>query len=194
MMKKFKKIGSILFDILLFLIFALAACVTIVSLSISDNGVPSVNGYIPLSIQSNSMKDYIKKGDLIITKKVDADSLKTGDVIAFFATEKETTIIKTHRIIEINEINGIKVFTTKGDAVDTNDNVSVGESDIISVYTGKKIPILGAIMSFMQSQIGFLICIIIPLFCIFVYQMYKFIGDVIENKKKELQKKAKTAE
>lgn len=182
-MKKIKKIGGIVFEIVIFAVFIISACVTIISLSTSEHGVPSVGGYVLLNIKTNSMADYINKGDMIITEKVkDTKKLKKDDVIAFFAVEQGQTIVKTHRIVNIENANGVLIFTTKGDNNEVADSATVSSSDIISVYSGKKVPVLGDILNFMQSRTGFFICVVIPLFCIFVYQMYRFVTEVVESK------------
>lgn len=182
-----KKVISVLVDVILFVIFAGAALLTIVSLNTANDGVPRVFGYIPLSIQSKSMESVIKKGDLIIVHEAKAGDVKVNDIIAFFATEQNKTIIKTHRVVQIEDVNGIKIYTTKGDNNEVVDKTSVGSADILAKYTGTRIPLLGYILDFLQSQVGFLFFVIIPLFCIFVYQLYRFICDVIESKKKEIE-------
>lgn len=42
-----------------------------------------------------------------------ADTIKTGDIIQFREAEGITTV---HRVVEIQEIEGKKVFITQGDA------------------------------------------------------------------------------
>lgn len=193
-MKKSKKVFSIILNVLLWIIIFVAAGVTIVSLSTKEKGVANVAGYIPFSIQTGSMEDYIKKGDLIITKKYESDiELKKGDVISFFAFEQDTKIIKTHRIEEVKNNNGILTYVTKGDNNPERDDVEVASGDIISIYTGTRIGILGYVLSFLKSKYGFLICIILPLFSIFVYQLYKFIAIIIDEKKKKALKEIEEA-
>ncbi len=188
-MKKSKKVLSIILNTLLWIVILVAAGVTIVSLNTKEKGVANVAGYIPFSIQTGSMEDYIKKGDLIITQKYNTDTeLKTGDVISFFAFEQDTKIIKTHRIIEIKNNGGVLSYVTKGDNNPTKDDVEVAPGDVISIYTGTRIGILGYVLSFLKSKYGFLICIILPLFAIFVYQLYKFIAIIIDEKKKKALK------
>lgn len=193
-MKKSKKVSTIILNVILWIVILVAAGVTIVSLSTKEKGVANVAGYIPFSIQTGSMEDYIKKGDLIITKKYDStEELKVGDVISFYAFEQDTKIIKTHRIVEVKNNNGIYSYVTKGDNNPVKDDVEVASGDIISTYTGTRIGILGYVLSFLKSKYGFLICIILPLFAIFVYQLYKFIALIIDEKKKKAIKEIEAA-
>lgn len=181
-----KKILSILFDVLIVLVIVFAVIITIVSLSSNENGISNINGYMPLNIQSESMKPTINKGDMIIAKKADFDSLEKDNIISYLLEEQDKTIIITHRIVDVIKENGTTYLITKGDNNDSVDDVRVIESNFVGIYNNIKIPILGSVLTFLQSQIGFFIFIILPLFILFIYQLYKFINTIMEEKKKEL--------
>jgi signal peptidase len=180
-----KKILSWLVDVLLVFIILTGVVVTVISLN-SENGIPTINGNIPLSVQSESMKDTLNKGDLIIDKKVDVEDLKVGDIISFLTKEQDKTVIVTHRIIEIKEEGGYKSFITKGDNNPLADENDVTFVNVIGKYSGTRIPYLGLIIDFLKSQIGFLLFIIVPLFVVFIYLLYNFITIIIEENKKKL--------
>lgn len=185
-----KKTLSLIADIALVVFIVLAAVMTVISLSTKERGVTVIGNYIPFNIQTDSMNPTIKPGDLIITKKYAGEKIKVNDIISFFAIEQDTTIIKTHRVIKINDNNGTISYVTKGDNTPGEDNVEVTKNDIVSVYSsdsydGMKLPIMGRVFSFLKSQLGFLFCIILPLLIFFLYQLYKFITIIIDEKKKE---------
>ena len=88
-MKILKKILNVLFNIIIYLIILVAIVLVIVMLNTKKNGVSNVFGYIPLSIQTESMEPNIMTGDLIISKIVsNPEELKVGDIISFFSMEK----------------------------------------------------------------------------------------------------------
>lgn len=189
-MKKLKKILTIIGDVALVIFILLAAIITIISLNTKDRGVTNISGRVLLNIQTDSMKPTINPGDLIITKQYNGEEIKEGDIISFFAFEQDTTIIKTHRVIEVNNTNGTITFTTKGDNSVAQDQIELTKNDIVAIYesndyNGTKVPFIGKIFSFLQSQVGFLLCIIFPLLIFFIYQLYKFIETIIDEKKKE---------
>lgn len=189
-MKTFKKVLKVIGDIALTMFILLAAIVTIISLNTKDRGVTNISGKVLLNIKTDSMQPAINPGDLIITKKYDGEDIKINDIISFFAFEQNTTIIKTHRVIEIKNIDGTITFTTKGDNAVGQDEVELTKNDIVSIYdssdyNGIRIPLIGGLFSFLQTQVGFLIFIILPLLAFFIYQLYKFIAVIIEEKKKE---------
>ena len=201
-MKLLKSIISGIVDFLMLIVILIAIGVSLVSLTSDNNGVSKIVKYMPLSVQTNSMEDTILKGDFIIMEECDVSKLQKGDIIAFFATEQDQVIIKTHRIVEITEGAGGRSFITRGDNNDADDYVPVFPSDIIGKWNGTRIAHVGSILDFVSSQIGFLICIILPLFALFIYQIYRFIVVIIEEKnnttgsknKEKKNKKAKENE
>ena len=68
----------------------------------------------PSLVASGSMSPVMDTGDTVIIAKVEADTIKPGDIIEFRTKEN---IPVMHRVIEIQETEeGAKVFITKGDA------------------------------------------------------------------------------
>jgi signal peptidase len=67
----------------------------------------------PTTVISGSMRPALDVGDVVIIAKVSADTIKPGDIIQFREPEGVTTV---HRVVEIREIEGKRVFITQGDA------------------------------------------------------------------------------
>lgn len=185
-----KKVMKIFFNILLWVVVLTAACVTIISLNTREEGIADVAGWIPLSVQTDSMYPAIKERDLIVTRKYDGETkLEVGDIITFKSMEEDgSVILKTHRIEAVNEsaAGNMVAYVTRGDNVDMADEGETAPADIISVYAGVRIPGLGVILTFLKTRIGFFIFIILPLFAFFIYQLHSFIIVVVEAKKQEL--------
>lgn len=184
-MKTIKKI----IDIFMILVIIVSVILIIIMFNTKKNGISNIFGLIPLSIQTESMEPTIKDGDIILTYEVDTNELKENDIISFFANEQNTKIIKTHRIIQIKNNNGMISYVTKGDNNETIDYIEAAPGDIISVYKGTRIPLLGNILDFLKSQIGFFLFIILPLFIFFIYQLYQFIILIIKEKQRVLEKR-----
>lgn len=105
--------------------FLVSICLSImIQMKIHPDRVPSIFGYKPFVVLSGSMEAEIAKGDLAITKEIDADTLQKNDVVAFW--DKQGHVV-THRIVDIVEKNGEKQLVTKGD----NNNAS--DADVVSI-------------------------------------------------------------
>ena len=88
--------------------------------------------YQPISILSNSMKDYYSKGDVVIVEKItkeDIQFIEKDDIIYYRYDNKYIT----HRVYEKELVNGEYVFYTKGDNNEFVDNWEVYDEDIIGV-------------------------------------------------------------
>lgn len=93
------------------------------------------------AVASDSMYPELKRGDAIILEKTDKsniDKLEKGMIVAFYQDEQ----IITHRILSIDEEDGIECITTKGDNNTTKDVTKKKKDDIIGIVKFK-IPYLG---------------------------------------------------
>lgn len=181
-MKVLKSIFSGIVDLLMLVVIVLCIGVTLISLTSGDNNISKIGKYIPLNVKTNSMEPTINKGDFIVVEECDVSSLKVGDVISFFATEQDQVIVKTHRIVEVRDDMNNKSFVTRGDYNEVNDIAPVFPSDIIGKWNDVRLAKVGTALDFVSSQYGFLFCIVLPLLILFIYQIYRFIIVIIEEK------------
>ena len=183
-MKCIKKVITTLGLILFIIIMTLG--ITIVYKSYSEpNKIPSVFGWKPFIVLSDSMEDTIMPGDLILTKEIDALELKEGDVISF-RTNKYTVI--THRIINIVDEEGERKYYTKGDNNNSADRDPVCNDQIEGIYR-YRIPKLGAIALNLQKPFGIVICIAFPLIIVLIAQFADYKRKEREAKEKEKEKR-----
>ena len=148
---------------------------------------PAVFGVTPMVVLSGSMsgdaEDHIETGDLIFVTETEASELEVGDVIAFM----EGKVVVTHRIIEIQTDDDNKLrFTTKGDANNATDQRPVSEDNLVGIYMSR-IPKLGDFALFLQTPLGMVIFIGIPVFAFIIY-------DIIRRQQYMNRENKKTAE
>ena len=197
-----KKVVGIVINVILWLFVVFAALTTVVVFTgTSNNGVGNLFGYMPFSIQTQSMEPTIKAGDVVIGKEVDFNTLKEGDIITYWTTVDEQKILNTHRITKVisNGKGSVPSFKTKGDNNQIEDEYTVAAADIVAKYNSK-ISGLGKAVDFLETQKGFFICIVLPLILFFLYQLYHFIKVIVTVKQEnaglykedeeELKKKA----
>ena len=96
--------------------------------------------YVAIVIATGSMEPNIKKGDIVMVKKINKnyDQLKVGDILVF----KYEKYIIVHRINRIVYNDGDYRFYTKGDANNDEDKFEIINDNIIGT-TNFKIPYLG---------------------------------------------------
>ena len=163
-------VGSVLCVILLpILIINLTL---IVKSYTNKDEVPSVSGYLPLIVLTDSMYPEIESGDLIICHPAEAEDIKVRDVIAFFDPAGNGASIVTHRVMEVVYEDGEILFRTKGDNNNTEDRVLVPGEDLVGVYQNR-IPNAGHIAMFMQTTAGLIICVVLPIILLVAYDMIR---------------------
>ena len=168
--KAFTVIGTILCIILTPI---LIINLTLIAKSyINQNEVPSVGGWLPLIVLTDSMQPEIDGGDLIICHTIEAEEIKTGDVIAFFDPAGNGTSIVTHRVIEIVEENGELSFRTKGDNNNAEDKLLVPENNLVAIYK-TRIAGAGNVAMFMQSPTGLIVCVVLPIVMLVGYDLIR---------------------
>ena len=154
-------------------------------------------------------------GDMIVVRMLDqeeANHLKVGDVITFRRQHiSGETYLETHRIVahtfeaDVNykghehEIHdgvwvhgGVAYYVTRGDNTqgydykfDTGDLEFPCYTNIVGIWTGARIPKLGAALKFMRSQTGFMVCVVIPVALFFIYELYVFIMTLTRKQKEK---------
>lgn len=164
---------------------------------IHPNDLPTIFGYKPLIVLSDSMYPSIKKGDLIFTQVVDVKDLKPGDVITYREYEddgKTLGTVVTHKIYDITvetdgehagqlkfrtyginnqrQADGKIKYNDNGDMVVINMDDAVYAPQIEGRYTSK-INGLGSFILWMQGTWGLIVCIGIPLVAFIVYEFIK---------------------
>ncbi len=183
-----KKVLKITANVLVWIILILALLITIMVFSSGrNNGISNLLGYIPMTVESDSMKPTFKKNDLIICKEVDdVYSLKKGDVITFWTIIDGKKVKNTHRIVEVNEFENTRSFVTRGDNNNQDDTMPAYSGDVIGKWTDVKLDGFGKVMNFLRTKTGFFVCIVIPMAVFFLIELYKFVVTLIELKKPQL--------
>ena len=144
------------------------------------------------------MKSTLNEGDLIFSKvSTDLnDKFKVDDIVSFYQNIGGEERLNTHRIVEIVQEDGIEKYRTQGDNKDTNpepDEELKNPSAILAVYTGTRIPGAGRVLSFIRTQLGFFLCILLPMIIFFVYEAIRVILNIIAyNKEKAMEAAAET--
>ena len=182
-METVKKVVGVLLSVFLWAIILLTALFTFTTLATKDSrNVSRIAGFTPLVVLSDSMAPTFNSGDLIIIKACDPSKLVEGDIITFHTIIENAYALNTHRINSIDDSNGYRTYTTKGDNNAIADTRMISDGDIVGKYV-TRLPILGRLIHFLSSATGFLLVIVVPMLLFFVYQVYHLIMVSINLKK-----------
>lgn len=139
-----------------------------------------VNTYRPplsiYTIVSPSMVPTIDVYDVIINKRVNSPAdIKKGDIITFSSTSTITyDMTITHRVKEVQVVNGKYEYTTQGDNNLVPDLAPAKYEKVIGVAK-YRLPQLGRIQMFVSTWYGYLTVIVIPAFYIIMKDLIKLL-------------------
>lgn len=198
MKKVVKRIVNIIIDIIVILILAVSILIVTLSLTSKSSGVPNVFGVAPLSVLSSSMEDTINTGDMILCEVTNDPSYEyeKGDIVTFPITVNGETVLNTHRIVEVVKDENITYYRTQGDNKKTNpepDKDLQTSSTIVAKYTGTRIGGVGNFLSFIRTQLGFFLCVLLPMIIFFVYEAVRVILNLLAYNKEKTLEEAKLA-
>lgn len=126
----------------------------------NPNETPDFLGFKTYEIVSRSMEDTINKNDIIVVKKVGKYEINENDIISF----KNGNEIITHRIVQIENINGQTLYTTKGDNNRFADDEKISFEQIEGKYVFK-LSKLGYLMNFLKNRYFLIVLFIILILC-----------------------------
>jgi signal peptidase len=125
-------------------------------------------------VYTGSMEPAIPVGSVVVTKPVNPETLKTGDIICFKLSEP-TSI--THRIINITN----EGFITKGDANEDPDQWIVKKENVIGKLI-LTIPYIGYIGYFVRTPIGLILLIVLPASLIIIIEIRNIVKELRKQK------------
>ena len=150
--------------------------VTILTQRITNNEKAFL-GFRIFRVQTGSMIPKYQIGDVILVKEKDTNNIKVGEDVTYYGKEgsmKGLTV--THQVIEIENIDGQRVFHTKGIANELKDPVIY--ADQINGVVKAKLHILTYICTLLTNKYALYFLGIVPL------TIYIFFSFVRHNARK----------
>lgn len=145
------------------------------------NNEQSFLGFRMFRVQTGSMIPKYQIGDVILVKKKNTDKIKVGDDVTYQGTTGTMSgKIVTHRVIEIEEVDGKKVFHTQGIANTKEDPVIYAEQ--INGIVLSKITVLTWICNALSNKYIFYFCGILPVTLYIFFSIAREKHDVKKEK------------
>ncbi len=177
--KIFGSIGKFLLYIFEFIIIIYVIVITTFLLFRNKYGYTEVANttFVPLKIDTAEYIKDGKEGNLLVVKKT--SNLKEGDLIYYYTTEDERYIVKSDYIKSVFNGDGNKLYTLNDEVGST-----VVSTRVLGKYANQYAG-FGTIFGLLTSKFGFLFLVLLPIMCIFIYQLYSLIM-VLKYEKVEL--------
>ena len=171
-----KKISKTIKSIVEWVLVAVALSIvifTLISVCFFDKNDRSLFGYKIYVCMSDSMKatDFAA-GDLLIVREVEPKNLQQGDIISYVSEDPSSAgKIITHKIRNVRKAGAESVFVVYGTTTGKNDELPVTYEQVTGKYLFH-IPRLGNFFLFLQTTLGFLLCVFLPLILLFAARIY----------------------
>ena len=131
---------------------------------------PLYNAYV---IVSGSMEPIIKIKDAVLVRRCEEKDIKVGDVVTYRSMDEAFYgILITHRVVNIIEENGEKIYITKGDNNETIDRSPI-KFNQIQGKVAMRIPKIGYLKYFLTENYGWIMIVVIPSIVIIVLDVLK---------------------
>lgn len=179
------KISSIVLAIIkIICIIALVLLILVLAMQRFSNNEIAVAGYRVFNVATGSMIPDYEIGDVLVVKEVDTNTLEKGDDITYIG--KIGTFagrVVTHRIVNIEENENRKIFTTRGIANDADDP-SITADQIYGKVIYKCI-LMSMLSKLANSLTAFYVIVFIPLGILIFLQIKDNIDFKRENASRE---------
>ncbi len=135
----------------------------------------------------------VNQGDLLIVKN--SNDIQVGDVIYYYTVYNDSYIIRSNPVLNIKNDDYSYLYT-----VDDSGPLSIVGTKVLGKYT-HIYPHLGTVLNVLESRLGFLFGVLLPILIVFIFQVYEFVmiiryertEDIVEdnnddNKEKKVDK------
>lgn len=129
-------------------------------------------------VDERNIKD-VKNGDLLIVKN--SNDINIGDLIYYYAVLNDSYIIKSNVVIDIKKDDYSSLYT-----VDDGESYTVASTRVLGKYSNSYAH-FGAVLNVLESKLGFLFLVLLPIMIVFIYQIYEFVV-IIRYEKSESEK------
>ncbi|MBP6884145.1 MAG: signal peptidase I [Candidatus Pacebacteria bacterium] len=165
----------------------ISIAVVLVGLFLIISLFPVKGNYQIKVVLSGSMEPEIKTGSIVVIKP--AKQYNIGDVV-IFGKDTRTEIPTTHRLVSSRAVDGVMLYTTKGDANNAPDNTEIKLADI----HGKvlfSIPYAGYVLDFIKKPLGLVLIIVIPAIFIVYDEIRKIMREISRLRSKDAASQGK---
>lgn len=145
--------------------------------------------FVTVGLMEEKTIQNVSKGDLLLVKN--SNDIHNGDLIYYYSVINDEYIVKSGVVSDVIDDNYNSLYT-----VGTGSQaVSVASSRLLGKYSTTYSNV-GSIINVLESRIGFLFLVLLPIMVVFIYQLYEFVvilkyNEVDEDDGSKNNKKSK---
>ncbi len=165
------KVVKVLWHILEVIIICYVVFITACILFRNGYGYTQFGPMTVVTVNDVNVNDFenISNGSLLLIK--DSNSFKVDDEVFYYDIRNQKYIVVSDRIVNIEDgkyiVDGVNE-NNEVVQVKLNNKKIIGKNYV-------KIGILGYLVDLLESRIGFLLLVILPIFIVFLYELIQFV-------------------
>lgn len=165
---------KIVWSILGLVYILITVMITIFLLAHNDYNLAEIGDNTYFVIKNDNEK--YDKGDLLLIDHTKSNNIAIGKDIFYYNTYTDSMKVDIAKIVDVEVISSKETtYLLDNDAYISSEYV-IGSMDDVRI-----VPILGYIVGALESTWGYLLFIVLPLFLMFVFEIYSIVKEVREK-------------
>lgn len=182
-----KKLFQFIWDLVEVLIIIYVIFVTTCILSKNRYGYTNLFGYTLVSVHQED-EAYIKDskaGNLLVVKN-DGNINKNQYVYYYYADvadpNNEKYVVRGAFVTDTIKSDGGELYSLKD-----KEDPKISKARVLGNYSNQY-AVIGGVLEFLETRLGFLFCVLLPIMIVFVYQIYEFVVILNYDKADKIRK------
>jgi hypothetical protein len=182
-----KKLFQFMWDLVEVLIIIYVIFVTTCILSKNRYGYTNIFGYTLVSVHQED-EAYIKDskaGNLLVVKN-DGNVSKNQYVYYYYADvadpNNEKYVVRGAFVTDTIKGDGGELYSLKD-----KEDPKISKARVLGNYSNQY-AVIGGVLEFLETRLGFLFCVLLPIMIVFVYQIYEFVVILNYDKADKIRK------
>ena len=176
-----------MWDLVEVLIIIYVIFVTTCILSKNRYGYTNIFGYTLVSVHQED-EAYIKDskaGNLLVVKN-DGNVNKNQYVYYYYADvsdpNNEKYVVRGAFVTDTIKSDGGELYSLKD-----KEDPKISKARVLGNYSNQY-AVIGGVLEFLETRLGFLFCVLLPIMIVFVYQIYEFVVILNYDKADKIRK------
>ena len=165
-----KKVLRFIWSVFELIIIAYVILITSFILCRNKYGYTQIGDYTfdNVSLIDERNIEDTKKGDLLVVK--DSNDIEVGDRIYYYAAYNEAFIVRSDTVVDIESDDYSSLYTVERNG----EKVTIAHTRVLGKYANTYKG-LGSVLDLLESRVGFLFLVLLPIMIVFIYQVYEFV-------------------
>lgn len=169
-MKKVVKIFGLL---IVAVYMVVAVFLTVCLLNYNKYHITELGKKSLIIVSDDDLEPKYVKNDLVVVYKNNNEDIKSGDYVFFYNAYQNQVSVNLGKIIKSTRVNEKEYTYTLEGNLEISSQYVIGKSETSKAYSN-----MGLVLKVLESRLGFLLIIILPILVLFIYQIYAVILEI----------------